>query len=360
MAAPKKLEHKVAILVAVIAASAAIVVAAINLVPSLFKSVEKPSKSEPVVSASDDSTAQQQSGDGQQQSGDGQQQRSGVQQRAGDGSSFTNVFNGQQPSPESTYDRFRSTLKSLGDAVSELKQHHANRVDATSRKGHSRGVVAGMERFLANAVAVQTRFDEGEANRGRAEFQNQVESVRSEQERSIATETTATSEIDKQVSAAQKNAESLCTEVKSLLAEAVKADGAEMKEANEMISTVASGVANLSAHYNRLATEKGSFQYNSGFITGATEHQQRFFDIMFSMDREEAQWSRNGGEERAPAGGYTRLVNEELSTYRAAKQQAEANIGVVDKDISSASDGITESIANLRGMSRVLFPEKTK
>jgi hypothetical protein len=360
MAAPKKVEHKVAVIVAVVAASATIVVAAINLVPSLFPPVEKPSKSAPAASASDNSTSQQQTGNGQQQTGDGQQQGSGIQQRTGDGSPITNVFNGQQQPQESTYDRFRNTTKLLGAAVSELKQHHANRVNATSRKEHSRGVLAGIERFLAIAVAVQTRFDEGEANKGRAEFQNQLGSVRTEKERSIATETTALSETDNQVSAARKSVESLCTEAKALLAEAINTDSTETKEANEMMSALSSGIASLEAHYDRLAIEKAAFNYNSGFIAGATEHHQRFFDIMFSMDREEAQWSRNGGEERAPAGGYTRLVNEELSTYRTTKDNAEAKIVAVNKDISSTSDGITESIASLRGLSRALFPEKAK
>lgn len=257
-------------------------------------------------------------------------------------------------------EELKASLQNWSEQVSDLRRLMNQRADANARLSNANGVVAGLESFLATAKSVQTRFDEGEANRGASAWWNgSVAAIRAAAAKSAVDARADIDRLSSEIRDCEARGVKIAAEIESELAELGDINAGVLEEIGKEFAAAKAAATEIPRLLAKIEDFLRTEANHLGVIRGATEHQQSFFDIMFGMDREEAVWSRNGGERRAPAGGYTRLVEEGIvNPSRAHANGAKGEAQKLQEQLMGSAETFTTSIATMRGLARGLLAGK--
>jgi hypothetical protein len=228
----------------------------------------------------------------------------------------------------------RDALNNLRTKARELQRLKEQRADATVRSAQAAGHIHGKEAFSGIARQRVSRFDERESNKALGAFDSQLAQAMAERRKVIADSDMEVKQFDASFRENEQAFDLALSQLRALIGEFPS--GQESQRVVGDIKRFADLSAAILSKCDEIAAARVAEARAEGIIAGATNHQRLWFDIHYGMDREEAVWSRSGGERRAPAGGYERAVNDRVvATARNDLQSAKARQDEIKKTYDS-------------------------
>lgn len=204
--------------------------------------------------------------------------------------------------------RLMGQLEKLHTEARGARRAYEEEAEARAEAGQSEGHLAGEARFAELAFSIQCNFDADECVRGKEQYDKSLEPQRRAwRERAESARQRAAK--------AEARAQPAENEIDALRTRALVLRG-EVQSCSERLAKVVGAYLALEKRLREGSAERPGVSVQrseaEGRLAGATQHVDLWHGLFYAMDREEAGWSRDGGDSRAPDGGYVRVLQQEV------------------------------------------------